>query len=545
MTLKASYLDTGALGSSLEEIFLSNDITPGDQVSYNVCKQIFLYHPLGFKMVCGPLQLAMAEGRQITVPDSPGERVADAFKQQWEELGADFFIFQTMAMSRVYGLSSVAVLIDGVDSKEPLDVWSLPDASIAFNVYDPMNTSGSLTVDQQPMSMNFLKVGEISVQGSAFHRSRAITIQNEFPVYISWNSAAFGFVGRSVYQRAFFPLKSYLKSMITDDMIETKVGVLVAKIKQAGAIANAVAKASAAFKRSVVKEAEIGNTINITPDEDILSINLTNMDAPHMLARRNILENIATAADMPIKILAQEAFVEGFGEGTEDAKAVARYVDRVRATTKPLYHFFDRICMYRAWSPAFYEIMQKDFPQTYGGMDYKEAFYRWSNSYAAEWPSVLEEPESERARLEDVKIKAVVALLQVFEPILDTENKLVLYEWATDNIATNKVIFSAPLNLDFEALADHLDEMEEQQQENDAARNEGLANMGGQLQDGDEEGGQKKPMITMGGGKMDSLQSRFDKAAAVLAKISPDAQDVIPLDKLRAVLGRRQRTSRK
>jgi hypothetical protein len=536
-----AYLDSTALGNSLEEIFFTGDISPGDIVSYNICKSIFLYHPLGYKMVCGPLQLAMAEGRAITVPDSPGERVAEAFQQQWEEINADAYIFQTMAMSRVYGISSVAMLVEGLSPTDAVDYWSLPDANIAFNIYDPLNTSGSLVISQQPMAMDFLKVQEIGVQGNVFHRSRAITIQNEFPVYISWNAAAFGFVGRSVYQRAFFPLKSYLKSMITDDMIETKVGVIVAKIKQAGAIANAVARASAGFKRNVVKEAETGNTINITPDEDVVSLNLTNMDAPHALARRNILENIATAADMPIKILAQEAFVEGFGEGTEDARAVARFVDRVRITTNPLYRFFDKVCMYRAWSPAFFEGMQTDFPQTYGSMSYKDAFYRWANSFHTEWPSVLEEPESELAQLEDVKLKAVIALIQVFEPILDSNNKLVLYEWAADNIATNKVIFSAPLEFDFEQLGAHLEDQEQQSQDLQDAQEEGFQNMGdpdqqgGGQQGGDQDGGVKIKM-----GKADSLAARFDKAAAVLAKISPDAKDVIPLDQLRRALTRKR-----
>jgi hypothetical protein len=536
---RSAYLDITEIGNSLEEIFLKGDIVPGDAISYNICKTIFLYHPLGFKMVCGPLQLAMAEGRTISVPDSPGERVAEAFTREWEELNADGYIFQTMAMSRVYGISSVALLVDGIQSTEALDPWTLPDANIAFNVYDPLNTSGSVIANQQPMAMDFLKAREIVVQGSVFHRSRAVTVQNEFPVYISWNPAAFGFVGRSVYQRAFYPLKSYLRSMITDDMIELKVGVLVAKIKQQGAIANAVMKASAAFKRDVVKEAGIGNTISITPDEAVESLNLQNMEGPHALARRNILENIATAADMPIKILAQEAFVEGFGEGTEDARAVARYIDRVRNTTNPLYRFFDKICMYRAWSPAFYEGMQKDFPETYGQMQYREAFFKWVNSYHAEWPSVLEEPESELAQLEDVKLKAVIALIQVFEPILDSENKLALYEWATDNLAANKIIFSSPLEFDLELLSEHLADMDQQKQDMQDAQTEALNNP---EMAGGGGGEQENPEVAVKLSKADAaLADRFDKAAAVLAKIAPDAKDVIPIDALRKALTARKR----
>jgi flagellar biosynthesis/type III secretory pathway protein FliH len=484
-------------------------------------------------MVCGPLQMAMSDGRDITVPDSPGERCVDAFKEQWDEIGADQFIFQTMSLSRVYGVASVAALIDDLEPASPLDPWALPDASIAFNVYDPLNTAGSLVLNQLPLAPDFMKPGEISVQGSSFHRSRSVTVMNEFPVYIAYTTSAFGFVGRSVYQRAFFPLKSYIKSMITDDMIETKVGVLVAKVKQAGSIANAIMRASAAFKRNVVKEAETGNTINITPEEAIESLNLQNMDAPHSLARRNILENIATAADMPIKLLAQEAFVEGFGEGTEDARAVAHYIDRVRRTMDPMYRFFDRIVMHRAWSPAFHEGMQRDFPQTYSGMDYKTAFYRWANSFSASWPSLLKEPESEQARLEDVKLKAVIAIIQVFEPVLDSENKLNLYQWATDNISENKSMFVTPLEFDFEALAEHIDEQESQQQEQQQASLEGQQQMNG---DGGQGGQEDRVAVKLS--KADALAGRFDRAAKMLATLPADVRDVVPLDALRKALAK-------
>jgi hypothetical protein len=527
------------IGNALESIFLTGQISPGDDVSYNICKSIFLWHPLGFKMACAPLQLAMSEGRALTVPDSPGERVVQAFEQQWTEILADAYIFQTMAMSRVYGIASVAMMIDGADPKSAIDYWDLPDQVIAFNVYDPLNTSGSLVLNQMPLSLDFMKVKEISVQGTEFHRSRAITVQNEFPIYIAWSGPAFGFVGRSVYQRAFYPLKSYLKTMVTDDLIETKVGVIVAKIKQAGTIANAVMKASASFKRDVVKEAETGNVINITPEESIESINLQNMDAPHALARRNILENIATAADMPIKILAQEAFVEGFGEGTEDARAVARYIDRIRKSMEPLFRFFDKIVMHRAWSKDFFNEMKRDFPQTYGDMNYKDAFYRWANSFSYTWPSVLEEPESEQAKLEDTKLKAVIALIQVFEPILDSENKLNLYQWATDNISENKTMFVSPLEFDFEKLAAHLDEMEEQQQDMQDSQQEALENGGGGPPGASQ---QQDPEVAVKMSKADSMSARFDKAVATLAAVAPEVKDVIPLDELRKALdGKRKR----
>ncbi|WP_245168482.1 hypothetical protein [Enterobacter roggenkampii] len=39
---------------------------------------------------------------------------------------------------------------------------------------------------------------------------------------------------------------------------------------------------------------------------------------------------MAAAADMPAIILNSETFAQGFGEGTEDARAVAVYIDNIR-----------------------------------------------------------------------------------------------------------------------------------------------------------------------------------------------------------------------
>ncbi len=522
-------VSTDQLGNALSAIMNAPDIAPGDDVSYQTCKTLFLYHPLGWKMAVSPIQLAMAEPRQISIPNGPGERCTEAYLEQWEQIGADGIAFQVAAMARVYGLSTLALLVSGEQPNAVIDPFDFPDLAISLNVYDPLNTSGSLVMNQNPTALDFMgQTKGISVQSREFHRSRSVTLMNEFPVYISWTPSAYGFVGRSVYQRSFYPMKSYLKSMITDDMVETKVGALVAKIKQAGSIANMVMKASAAFKRQVVNLAATGNVINIGVDESIESINLQNLDAPHTLARRNILENIATGADMPIKLLAQEAFVEGFGEGTEDAKAIARFIERQRREIQPVFRFLDTIAMYRAWTPDFYRSIQKDFP-AYSKVSFKEAFYSWKNSFVAVWPSLLKEPDSEQVKLDDVKLKAVIALIQVFEPILDSTNKMALYTWATDNINQNKVMFTSPLELDMEVLGQHLDEVEAQADEAHDAQIEGMQNGGA---DG-EQGGEVPIKMS----KADAvLAARFDKAAKLLEGVAPEVRDVIPLDKLRATL---------
>ena len=215
------------------------------------------------------------------------------------------------------------------------------------------------------------------VQGAPYHESRTLIMMNEDPLYLSYTQASFGFVGRSVYQRALFPLKSFIQTMITDDMISLKSGVIIAKMKTFGAIVDQVMQMAAGLKRAILQQAQTGNVISVHVDEAIETLNMQNIDGAYGMARKDILENIALSADMPAKILNAETFAEGFGEGSEDAKYVAQYVDRVRITMMRLYSFFDKIVQYRAWNRNFYETIQNLFPETYGSMEY-ESDKNWS-----------------------------------------------------------------------------------------------------------------------------------------------------------------------
>jgi hypothetical protein len=452
-------------GNALQDLLVAPDIVPGDVVSYETCKQIYLYHPLGARITEGPVSLALSQKREIKVPDSPMEYCSDAFIEEWKSMGGDSLVHNILTVSRIYGVASIALLVDGLKSNEPIDYWDLPELNFSFNILDPLNTAGSLVLNQNPNAMDFMKYTQIAVAGTAYHPSRSVTVTNEKPIYLGYTTSAFGFVGRSAYQRAFYPLKSYIKSLIADDLVETKVGVLVAKIKQPGNFVDNIMSWAAAFKRSIVKEAETGNVINITPEEDIESLNMQNLEGPHVLARRNILENIANAVDMPVKLLTQESFAEGFGEGSEDAKAVARYMDRMRETMDPVYRFLDRIVMHRAWTPAFYNMIKKKFPEKYKETSYKEAFYEWTNSYRATWPSYLREPDSDQVKVDDTKMKAAISVYQILELSFDPENKARLVQWLADAVTNNKLLYSSPLNLDYQTLLKKFEEMEEQEEE--------------------------------------------------------------------------------
>jgi hypothetical protein len=464
------------LPNSLKDFMLLSELTPGDEPSYQACKSVYVAHPVGAKMAETPVVMAQSQARKLSAPGAPSVAM-QAFEDEFKFIGATEAIRQTKVMSRVYGIATCGVVAEGVPPDRPLTPKQMRDLRIAFNIWDPLNTAGSLVFNQNPNALDFLKQGShVAVQGQAYHPSRTQVVINERPVYLSWTSASYGFVGRSVYQRAWFPLKSYLKTMIADDMVATKAGVIVAKIKMPGGFVDNVMSAAFGQKRNVVKEAEIGNVINISPDEEIASLDLMNMEAPLTMARGNILKNCAVAADMPAVLLNEETFVEGFGEGTEDARRVAMFVKRMREEMDPQYRWFDEMTMHRAWGPDFYQTVQRRYPEVFGRIPYVSAFYAWKNSFKAEWPNWLEPEDNEKIQVEEVILNAAIAAVQTLLPISDPDNQAALASWLADTINDQETLFRTPLEFDIEALEDHLNEQKEQEDE----QQKQLAQGGGQ-----------------------------------------------------------------
>ena len=243
--------------------------------------------------------------------------------------------------------------------------------------------------------------------------------------------------------------------MVADDMVATKVGVIVAKIKAPGSIIDNAMQRLAGVKRALLQEARTNNVMSIDIAEDISAIDLTNIDGAGTYSRTNILKNIATSADMPAKMLENETMVSGFGEGTEDAKNLARYIDSIRQWMQPAYRFFDEVVMRRAWNEDFYEIIQREYPEEYKDVKYNDAFYRWKNSFEAEWPSLLRDPDSD-SKVEEVRQRAIISMMEILLPEMDPDNKARVIEWAVANAGENRLLFPQPLLLDYDALKEYV-----------------------------------------------------------------------------------------
>lgn len=473
-TVSLDIMGAGSLGTPLEQFLMVDDIQPGSDPGYQICKTIFTHHALGYKIACNPIKLAMSQPREISIPNSPETMVKDAFLREWKALHIDETIFQTKTLSRVYGVSAVAVGAVDHPTNEPLDYEKMASYRLYFNVFDPLNTAGSLVLNQNPNSPDFLKCTAISASGQPYHFSRTCVIQNESPVYISFTSSTFGFNGRSCYQRALFSLKSYITCQIAAQQLASKAAVIVAKRKAPGSITDKVVGKVTNMLRQWIKDSTNGNVISITPDDSIETLNLTNADAVLTSARNHIIEDIANSVPMPAKMLL-EGYAGVLANGTEDFKATMQYIDGMRNDMQQLYDFFDNIVMHRAWSPEFYTRIQAEFPEEYGDKDYRTAFYEWKNSITFEWPSLMMETEDEMSKLEKVRLDSIISLMEKMLPNLDPENSAIIIEWVQSNLNSLKMMFSDPLEINTDTLIAYLREQKEQSVQN---------SMGGEITEG-------------------------------------------------------------
>lgn len=455
-----------SISSELVSVLELPDLQPGSPPSYQTCKTIYAYHPLGKKMVDAPIDMAQSQKRELSVPGHPEERLLDAFNRVWEtlgDIGADTLIAYAMRLSRIYGIAALGMGLADHDPAEPIDRKRLHEygSDLYFSVFDPLNTAGSLVLEQDPNKPDFQKPTRVRVGGQLYHPANIVVHLNEQPLYIEWSNSAFGFSGRSVFQRALYPLKSYIQTMRTNDLVSYKAGVIVSKMKSPTSATNGRIAQMFGWKRQQIKNAATGNVLGIGVEDSIESIDLKNLEMPFRLARENIIKDCATAGDMPARVLDQETLSgSALADGTEDAKNIARWVERFRVTMRRLYLFFDDIVQRIAWSPQFFEDLQAE--GYYPGSSYEAVFYRWRNAFRAEWPNLLIEPERERLEGEKMRFESTVALYEVLAAKMDAENLTALTQWVVDEVNSRKQLFNSEMIFDDAALTKELKRREEQ-----------------------------------------------------------------------------------
>lgn len=443
------------MGAGLAEILQGDEIKPGDDAGYDLCKLLWQFHPLGGKLVEKPINMAMCKPRQYNVETDPDERVVRQFSDTWERLNINEHIKNFFFISRCYGAAAIGVGTVNHACSQPLTQFGLQEEDVYINVWDPLNTAGSMVTDQNPNSRFFQKPNNtLKISGKSWHPSRTLKIFHGTPIYLKFQNSTFGFTGRSVFQRVLYPMKSYIGTMEANDLVSQKAGVLVAKTVQNGSIMNGIKQMASSAKRAMVKIARTGGVISIGDKDSIESLNLQNIDGALNAARDNIISDIASGSDVPAILIKEEAFSKGWSDGAEDSKAISQYIDGVRQQIEPVVDYFEKLVQYIAWNEDFFTALKGDYPDIITE-DYKTTFYQWRREFTATWQELVEESPDKRRESDSKVIQQATALYTGMSPTLDPENRAVLAEWLAAIVSGTQTYGDMPLIINVDSLANY------------------------------------------------------------------------------------------
>ncbi len=462
--------------ASLQGIMDADDVAPGTDVGYETCKALWQYHPLGGKIVEKPITLAQTDGQTITVAGVAEDEIVEAFHNEWK--GPTDYTAKArdvMHIARAYGGGALVFGFPDLPTDQALGDWFELQTrpGLYFNLFDPLNLVGSTITNQNPNAPDFQKPQpEITAAGQPYHPSRSITVFNGTPIYLAWQSSSFSYSGRSVFQRALFSLKTYLQVMKTTDMASVKAGLLVAKTKQNTSIVDRMVEKFGAVKRAFLKEAKTGQVLQVGENDTVESLNLQNLDGTIKITREHNIADISAETDVPAILLKDEAYAQGFSDGEQDMMNVVQFINHVRGQMGGVYDYLNRICCYRAWTPALFETLQAKYPDALGGKDYKAWFFECRARFKATWPSLIQEPEGEKTERNAKKLKAIADLFKVLNPGIDPANGAKLRQWIVDAVNGMPELFDNIMDFDpmeFESWAQEMQDRLQAQQDAAAA----------------------------------------------------------------------------
>ncbi|MBI0083573.1 MULTISPECIES: anti-CBASS protein Acb1 family protein [Commensalibacter] len=453
-------------------------------LSYGLCKSIYMYHPLGKRIIDLPIDLSIGQERIISVKhETKSDELIEQFIKVWNGYGFKNIIRRLATMSRLCGISALFLKVDGYNDHEPLPVntnWA--DLKITPIVYDAMNIAGSASNNQDLMSENFLKVEDVLRSGMALAKDRSFILSNGDPLYNEFSTSAFGFTGRSVYQNCIHLLKAWLYVNNADAMVAKKCGLIIAKENDVGT-ATELTSRSLGIKRELLRAGSTNDVLSVGASTTIESLNLQNIDGSLDMARNHILEDIANASDIPTIILGQQRFTQGFGEGSEDTKHVGRFIESIREWERGAYQFIDNFVMRMAWNFDYLKALNKENGDIFKSKNdeeitieqYWQVFYSLKQSFSYSFPSFLTESESQIAEGDQKKLEMIVDVYDRVFPKVEADMQATLTNWLIDSVNNLRSLNKIKLNVDEDDLRQSIvdnylyKESEEPKEEKDVA----------------------------------------------------------------------------
>lgn len=199
-------------------------------LSYEECRDIYRYWPLGKRIASALPNFAMSAQRKFVVKDAPDE-VNSKLAETANELGLDEIVKQCAIYARIYGLASIYVAQEK-DSKEPLSYKDVQQKGFTFNVLDPLAMGGAIQVDNDSLSPTFGKPINIHIRGKQVNPNRVCVVYNDIPLFYKFNPSSFAFSGPSIYQNMTLLIRAWNRGVIALQRLATKASAMIKTTKE-------------------------------------------------------------------------------------------------------------------------------------------------------------------------------------------------------------------------------------------------------------------------------------------------------------------------
>ena len=367
-------------------------------LSYQECKDIYTYWPLGKRIATALPNFAMSAERNVHFGELP-PIVNEVFKEACVSYKVDNIVKQTAVYARVFGMAALYVSHTKADAVKPLKNSDYQNGEVGFNVLDPLIVNG-IQISQNPLEYSYQRLENIKVNGVEVDGSRVVAVFNDLPFYLRWVPSTYNWGSPSVYQNMYGLIKSWNRCVVALERMATKAGSIIIKSRDGAVISGLIAEA-ARKTLNLIRNMQNDGAALVEKDADVEFFNLTGVDVVDSIVTQMNQLILMALADTPSAILLDKDLAQGFGEGSEDMKALLMAVDTFRhQILKPLYDFIDGVVLRVAFNDSkLTEILNEHKKDLNGIKDtatlretiFKEYKFEWGNLY----------PETEATKLDN------------------------------------------------------------------------------------------------------------------------------------------------
>lgn len=370
--------------------------TQNQILPYKECKDIYRTTTLGKRIVEGLTNFAMSTQREIDIHKAPPEAI-EKFKETAAEMKQDEAIKKTIYNARIYGTGAlyIAMYNEEEDKDDFTTKPTFEDAykyKIKFNVFDPLNISGS-RVDLDPLSFHFLEVVDIQVNSKKIPKKRIAISHALEPLYLDTRTSLIPYSPPSIFYNMVELLKQYDDAIKSIGDLLYKAGAIIykypVKSKLTGVTLDAITASG-----NILEQKRSGEVISISNDSTVEDFPIANLNG--LIDSINKLEDDITKAlsDTPVSILFDRNLSNGFSEGDKDKETVISTIESFRENKlTPLYNLTDYYIMLKAWDRAFIDEMRYKYSEYEDKTD-NEIFRSWAENFKFKYGNLFPEPES-------------------------------------------------------------------------------------------------------------------------------------------------------